>query len=228
MLSTIRSLAAARPSLWQEIWQFLSDKYFSVSFEDYQYENIRLTSSTFFSAQGIIIAVFLGMIVAAALSLFQKRTLGDLVRALDRESCYDGERAKTLEELGLLRSTAIKEALRRGTALGRVVRCVGQDEYLAAQAQKRAEFEAEQAAGPKKSRKKWRDVPYKYDFMTDRFYIPEDKAFGAISQFSKKGSDPLMLALTVVICVGLMILCCFLLPEMLQLADNFAGVFRNP
>lgn len=221
-------LTATSPSLWQEMWQFLSDKYFSVSFEDYNYDHITLSSSSFFSVQGIIIAVFLGMIVAAAMTLFQKRTLGDLVRALDRESCYDATSAKTLEELGLLRSAAIKQALRRGTSLGRIVHCVEQEEYLTAQAQKREAFEAEQAAIPRKSaRRAWRDVPYKHDFMTDRFYIPEDKAFGAISHFSKKGSDPLTFGLTIVICIALMMLCCFLLPEMLKLADNFIGVFRN-
>lgn len=223
-----RGLSAANPSMLQEIWQFLSDKYFSVNFEDYNYENIQLTSNTFFSVQSIIIALFLGMIVAAVMSLFQKRTLGDLVRALDRESCYDAERAKTLEELGLLRSAVIKQALRSGTSLRRVVRCVGEDEYIASQAEKRAAFEQEQAAVERKSaRKKWHDIPYRYDFMSDRFYIPEDKAFGAITHFNKKGSDPLMLALTVVICIALMVLCCFLLPEMIKLADNFVGVFKN-
>ena len=79
-----------------------------------------------------------GVIAAAALSMFQKRTLGDLVRALDREDANEPSRAMTLEQLGLIRNTAIKSDLRHGTALRRVVRCVEEENYLASQAEKKA------------------------------------------------------------------------------------------
>lgn len=227
MSSVFHRLLSKSPTVFEEIWQFISDKYFSVSFEEYQYEHIRLTENSFFSMSYIIIALFLGVIIAAAMSLFQKRTLGDLVRALDRESCYAPDTAKTLEELGFLKNAAVREALRRGSSLRRVVRCAGEQDYLEAQAQKRAAFEAEQAAKEKRSdRKKWRDIPYRYDFSTDRFYIPEELAFGATTHFDKKGTNPLVFVFTVIGCVIIASLCCFLLPEMLKLADNFVGVFR--
>ena len=227
MPSVFHRLATKAPTVFEEMWQFIKDKYFSVSFEEYQYDNITLTENSFFSMSYIILAIFGGIIIAAALSLFQKRTLGDLVRAIDRESCYTPESAKTLEELGFLKNTAVREALRRGTSLRRVVRCVGEENYLAAQAEKRAAFEAEQADSKgKRPRKQWKDVPYRYDFSVDRFYIPEDKAFGAITHFDKKGTDPLVFAFTVIGCIIVASLCCFLLPEMLKLADNFVNVFR--
>lgn len=220
-------LTAKQPTLLQEIWQYLSDKYFAVRFEDYTYKHISLSSNKFFSAQSIIIAIFLGVIIAAAMSLFQKRTLGDLVRALDRESCTTPEKAKTLSELGLLRNSAVKQDLRRGASLRRVVRCVGEEEYLAAQAEKRKIFEAEQAEKKdRRERGKWKEIPYRYDFSTDRFYIPEDLVYGAAVQFDQKGTNPLTLIFTIVACIALMMLCCYLLPEMLQLADNFVGVFK--
>ncbi|MBR0443001.1 MAG: hypothetical protein IIX15_01540 [Clostridia bacterium] len=221
-------ILAAVPSVWQEMWQFLSDKYFSVNFEEYNYEHITLSSNKFFSAQSIIIALFLGVIIAAALSLFQKRTLGDLVRALDRENCTTPESAKTLAELGLLRNSAVRQDLRSGTSLRRVVRCVGEEHYRAEQEEKRKIFEAEQMAKQnKRERGKWKEIPYKYDFSTDRFYIPERLIFGATTQFDKKGTNPLTFALTVIVCIVLMILCCRMLPEMLQLADNFISVFKK-
>lgn len=221
-------LTAKNPTLLQEIWQYLSDKYFAVNFEDHTYEHITLSSNQFFSAQSIIIALFLGVMIAAALSLFQKRTLGDLVRALDRDGCTTPEKAKTLAELGLLRNSAIKQDLRRGASLRRVVRCVGEEEYTAEQEQKRKIFEAEQAAKQnRRERGKWKEIPYRYDFSTDRFYIPEDLVYGASVQFDKKGTNPLTLVFTVVACIALMMLCCYLLPEMLQLADNFVGVFKG-
>jgi len=139
---------------------------------------------------------------------------------------YDVEHAKTLHELGLLRASSIKSAMRRKTVFARTVKCVGEEEYLAEQKQKREAFEAEQAKIENKlRRKKWRDVPYRYDFSTDRFYIPEDKVFGALTLFNKKGTNPLNFIFVIVICIALMVLCCYLLPEMVQLADNFVGVF---
>lgn len=220
-------LTAKQPTLLQEIWQYLSDKYFAVRFEEHDYQHITLSSNKFFSAQSIIIAIFLGVIIAAAMSLFQKRTLGDLVRALDREGCTTPEKAKTLSELGLLRNSAVKQDLRRGASLRRVVRCVGEEEYLAAQAEKRKIFEAEQKAKEnRRERGKWKEIPYRYNFSTDRFYIPEDLVYGAAVQFDQKGTNPLTLIFTIVACIALMMLCCYLLPEMLQLADNFVGVFK--
>ena len=219
---------AAAQSVWQEIWYFLSNKYFDVDFDEYAYEHIALGNNPQFTAQGIIIALFLGVIIAAAMSLFQKRTLGDLVRALDREGCTSPESAKTLEELGLLRNSAIKQDLRNGSSLRRVVRCAGEEQYWADQAEKREIFEAEQAAKEnRRERGKWKEIPYKYDFATDRFYIPEHLMFGATTHFSKKGTNPLVFAFAVIVCIVLMMLCCHLLPEMLQLADNFVGVFKN-
>ena len=224
MLSFFYRSPDEEPTLLEEMWTFLQEKCFSVSFEEYQYDNITLTENTFFSMSYIILAIFVGIIIAAALSLFQKRTLGDLVRALDRNDCYTPESAKTLEELGFLKNSAVREALRRGTSLRRVVRCAGEQEYLAAQAEKRAQFEAEHAG--KSDRKKWKDIPYHHDFSTDRFYIPEELAFGAITHFDQKGTNPLVFVFTVIACVVIASLCCFLLPEMLKLADNFISVFR--
>jgi hypothetical protein len=227
MSSIFHRPANRPPTFLEEVWQFIQDKYFSVSFEEYHYENITLTENTFFSLSYIILAIFAGIIIAAAISLFQKRTLGDLVRALDRESCYTPESAKTLEELGFLKNTAVRESLRRGTSLRRVVRCVGEQKHLADQAEKRAAFEAEQEAKEKKSdRLPWKDIPYRYDFTVERFYIPEELAFGAITHFDKKGTNPLVFVFTVIACLILASLCCFLLPEMVKLADNFVSVFR--
>jgi hypothetical protein len=101
---------------------------------------------------------------------------------------------------------------------------VGEEEYLAAQAKKRAAFEEENKGN---RRAKWKDIPYRYDFSTDRFYIPEDKVFGALTLFDKKGTNPLNFIFVVIVCIALMILCCYLLPEMVQLADNFIGVFAD-
>ena len=213
--------------LWKEIWQYITDKYFSVSLDGYHYSYISTASSTLLSARAMIAAIFVGIIIAAAIAMFQKRTLGDFVRALHREHCNSPEEAKTLEELGFLRNAAVKEGLRRGSSLGRVVRCVEKQAFEAEMEQKRLEFEAakrDKAAAP---RGKWKEIPYKIDFSTDRFYIPDELAYGAITHFSKKGTNPLVFAFTVIVCIAMISLCCSVLPEILQMVDNFIGVFKG-
>lgn len=189
-------------SVFSEMWTFLKDKYFSVDFVGYNYEHIRLGGNSFFSISAIIVALFLGVIVACAASLYQRRTLGDLVRALDREGAHAPETAKTLGELGLLKNTAIKGALRRGNVYGRMVVRVEPEEA-----------EGKSAAAP--------------DFSTDRFYLPEDKAFGALTHFDKKGTNPLVFAGVVILCIVLMSVCCRAVPELLQFADNFIGSMKG-
>ena len=214
---------AEEMSLIEELWQYFLNKYFSVRFEEHNYQNINLGSNSLLSAQVIILSMFLGIIIAAAIAMFQKRTLGDLVRALDREDANTPERAMTLEQLGLLRNAAIKEGLRRGTSLKRVIRCVEEEAYLAEQEQKREEL----AASDPKAAQKWKDIPYRYDFFQDHFYIPEDKMFGATSLFAKKGTDPLRFVITVIACIVFASVVCWLLPDMVQLADNFIGFFKE-
>lgn len=222
--------SSSEPSLFQELWEYITNKYFSVNLEDYDYQNISPSNGTLFSLQGIILAILLGVIVAAALSIFQKRTLGELVRALSRNGCNTPEKAMTLAELGLLRASAVKANLRRGSSLRRVVRCVEQESYEAAQREKRDAFLAEQSERSKKSKgkkpAKWRDIPYTYDFANDHFYIPEELRIGAEIQFDKKGSNPLLLVLALVLCLVLAALVCWLIPELLKLTDNFIGLFR--
>lgn len=210
-------------TLIRELWDYFVNKYFTVRFEDYNYQHISFNSNGFFSVRAIIIAMALGLIAAASLSMFQKRTLGDLVRALDREDANEAGRAMTLEQLGLIRNTAIKSDLRHGTALRRVVRCVEEDAYLAAQAEKKAAFEADMA----NRGKAWKEIPYKYDFYSDHFYIPSELMFGASVHFDQKGSNPLVFIFTVIACIVLASVACYMLPEMIQLADNFIGLIKG-
>ena len=184
------------PSLFSEIRAYLVDRYFSADFFDYDYAHISMGANAARSLPALIVAVFLGVIAACAVTLVQRRTLGDLVRALDREGATAPETAKTLGELGLLKNTAITSALRRGTVYGRAVVRVREAE--------------DTPDGP-------------FDFSTDRFYIPEEKMFSTLSRFDKKGANPVIFVGVALACVVLASLCCRALPELLQFIDNFIG-----
>ena len=219
--------ASAEPSLWEEIWTYLVDKYFTMDWYSYQYNHLAIGDNGLISIRTGVAALLLGVIIASALAVFQKRTLGDLVRAIDREWCVTAESAKTLTELGMIRNTAIKNDLRHGHALRRVVRCVEEEAYNAAREQKHQELIAAAEAGDAQAviaLKKWRDIPYHLNFETDHFYIPESLIYGADNQFDQKGTTPLTLLTCIVVCVVLLIAICFFLPEILQLTDNMIGM----
>jgi hypothetical protein len=211
------------PSLLRELWDYFVNTYFTVRFEEYDYQNFTVDTNGIFSFRAVVVALFLGLIVEAVIAMFQKRTLGDLVRALDRENANTPERAMTLEQLGLIRNSAIKQDLRHGTALKRVVRCVEEEEYIATMAEKRSAFEADE----NNKGKKWKEFPFQYDFYSHRFYIPDEMMFGATVHFNKKGTNPLVLTFAIIACLIFASLTCHLLPEMLQLADNFINLLKG-
>jgi hypothetical protein len=203
--------------------------------------------------------------------MYQKRTLGDLVRALQREDCISPDKAMTLEQLGLLRNTAIKQDLRHGTSLKRFVRCVGEEAYHASlnaaeqgipapeepeteapvDPEKKETTEPATAKAPAtetpetveealvaeaaalsqsisaieggKRRKAGKRAEYRYDFATDRFYIPESIIYSAEIHFDKKGTNPLIFAFVLVAAIIFAALVCFFLPELLKMIDNFIG-----
>ncbi len=225
----VRTLTASeQPSLMEEIWTYLVDRYFSIDWSSYRYEHVSIGNNGIISLRTGVAAILLGVILAAAIAMFQKRTLGDLVRAIDREECQTPESAKTLEELGLLRNAAIKSDLRHGSSLRRVVRCVEEEAWNASCAEKKATLQSLAETGDPNAiaeLKKYKEVPYRLNFATDHFYIPESLIYGAVDQFDKRGSTPLSLVLCMVLCVVLLAAVCFFLPELLQLTDNMIGMF---
>lgn len=227
LTALIYALSSSAPSLWEEIWTYLIDKYFSMDWHTYNYSYISVSDAGLISIRTGVAALLLGVIIAAALSVFQKRTLGDLVRAIDREWCVTPETAKTLTELGMIRNTAIKNDLRHGRALRRVVRCAEEEVYNAAREQQHKQLIADAETGDPiaiATLKKWRDIPYRLNFETDHFYIPENLIYGADNQFDKKGTTPLTLVTCIVVCVILLIAICFFLPEIIQMTDNMIGM----
>ena len=95
----------------------LIDELFSLNLGDY--DNLGISGSTLTGLRGIIVALFIGVIIGAISSMFNRRVLGDFVRALTSGGCRTPESAKTLAELGFLKNTAVRASLRAGGVLGR-------------------------------------------------------------------------------------------------------------
>ena len=146
----------------------LIDELFSLNLGDY--DNLGISGSTLTGLRGIIVALFIGAVIGAISSIFNKRVLGDFVRALTSEGCRTPEGAKTIAELGFLKNTAVRASLRAGGVLGRVVSCVEEDAYNASVVEKRIVYELRAAESGEKTAP-FRVVPYKRDIICAIFSI---------------------------------------------------------
>lgn len=218
-------------SFWEKVKLFFTyliqglNETFSLEFNDY--ENLSLSSVGLANLRGAIIAAFLGIILASILTLVNRRVHGDFVRSLIDEDCSTPAKAKTLYDLGYMKDSAVRGALRHGNTYRGVVRCVEQDEYNASVEKKRGEYNARvlqsgESAAPFKA------VEFEMDFNKAHFYIPAELHFTAGTRFDKKGANGWTIAITVVVCVFLLWGTLKLLPELLQLANNFVGMFDGP
>ncbi len=187
-------------SFLSELLHYLSERYFSVQFG--AYDNFSVSSGTGLVVRNIILALAIGFIAAALMTAYTRVVLGGFVRKLIAADALDASRARSLFELGYFRSVAIRRELSRGSSLRMVVRSSG-----------------EEAGAPANARKK-----PQLDFLTARFYIPEELRYRAEIRFDKKGSGRLTVILVVVAIIITAAALCFFLPDVLQLADNLITV----
>lgn len=214
-------LSEEEPSLLAELWEYFNNKYFSPEYGNY--ENISITPSSMTSFRMIVFAFFIGINLAAIYAIFNKRYLGDFARAVISCDALSPETAKTLTELGYLKNTVIRSSLKSGTTLRRVVKCVEEEEFYAGIEEKRREFEA--SGHPRGE--KFREASFKIDFETAHFYIPDELKYTAEIKFEKKGTNWLTFAGVFILSLALMILVFRLMPDMLQMTDNFLSMFSK-
>lgn len=211
-----------QPSLIAELWDYFIDKYFTLEFG--YYENINV-SSPLISASTVIVGLFIGIIVASGLAIFNKRVLGDFVRAIVRNGATSPEKAMTLSELGFLKNTAVRSALKRRGSLRSTVRCVEDDRADIAAGipirARMAELYPDVIPAPVKGAK-----PGRTDLNTAHFFIPEAERYTAEIRYEKKGTNWLVFFVVVVVCIFALSAVFFILPEMMQMLDNFISMVK--
>lgn len=196
------------------------------SLEMGQYENLGFGDFAFANLRNIIFGVVLGIIFASYLSIFNRRVHGDFVRSLIEQNCSTPATAKTLGELGYMKNTAVRSALKGGNTYRGLVRCVEAEEFYASREQARGEYEARVAAAGEKA-PPFLSPEYKHDFSVSRFYIPEDRHFTASMRFEKKGASLLTAVVITVVSIVLFWFILQFLPDIMQLLDNFVGMLNQ-
>lgn len=219
ILTNLSNDASAEPSLIKELWDYLSEKYFTLDLG--QYDNLGFSGQNggLINLSWAIVALCLGMVIAAILAVYEKRGLGEFVRKILSEECYTPEAAKTLAELGYLKNAAVRGALRSGS-LSKVVKCVQKEAYDAEIAKKREEYEQNAQPGAPK----FKSFAYRINYETDTFYIPKNESYAADVRYEKRGSGLVSVLIVAGIAVLLAAFIIFMLPEVLQLLDNFIGM----
>ena len=211
-------------SLIRELLLYLKETYFSVELR--AYENLRFDTNAPATFQSIIIALAVGVILAAGWSTYTRSVLGGFVRALLKEEANSPEKAKTLYELGFFRNAAVRRELWRGVDLRKIVKTVGENDGALAPDTAKTESEPTEEPTPTATaesvteEKKEALTPEKPDFLTARYYIPEDLRYRAELRYRKRGSSWGLFAVTVVVAIVLAALLGRFLPDLLQLADN--------
>ena len=191
-----------------------------------EYENLGFGDFAFTNLRGIIIGMVAGIIIAAYLSIFNKRVHGSFVSSVIELGASTPSTAKTLSELGYMKNSAVRSAIRSGNTYRGILRCVEAEEYYFARELARGEYEAKVAASGV-SAPPFESPEFKFDFEKAHFYIPEDKHFSASTRFEKKGTSVFSGVVMTLISVALLWAILKFLPDIMQLLDNFVGMING-
>ncbi len=173
------------------------------------YEHFELYNP-FITVDLIVWSLFAGIVIASLLAVYNKRLIGGLVKTLLSEECFSPEKAKTIVELGYGTDWIIKNALRTDNALRRLVMRIDEEKEPEA---------ADKPTAKKPEFRKHENI----DFLTARFYIPEELKYRAEVRYASRGTDFFTLIIGVVICAAAAFAAVIVIPDLIQLIDNFLG-----
>lgn len=210
-------------SLFVELWEYFVDTYFSPEMP--HTDNISLGTGTLVTMKTIIIGLTLGLIFASFVTMYNKKYIGGFVRKLLKEECLDRDRAKTLDELGYIKSFGVRRAIGSSGTLVLWVKCVEEDEFKAEMDKKRVEFEEAHQNDPKPP--KFKEIEFKRNTKTMHFYLPEEKKYAADIKFDAKGATVRSFVLVAVVSILLCAFLSYMLPDIVKMIDNFISVMRN-
>ena len=215
-------------SLIHELLNYIYEEYFTVDFG--VYENFTIGATTADTIRTLIPALAIALVIASLMTARLRVNMGRFVRRLLKNECLSPDRAKTLSELELFRNASIRRELSRGTSLRMVVdgTDTGVGTYLdqtlqsdsdAKNAENAPTVRENETAKDKRNGKKGSAARRKIDFLTARFYVPEDLKHRADVRFDSRGSGWAPAIASVAVVIFLTILLCWLLPHVLWLAD---------
>ena len=154
----------------------------------------------------VVVCIYIGIVAACAVAIYQRRLMGDYIRALIGAGALDREHAKTLAELGYEKRLPVKRALRgAGLFAGTVY-----------EASEEVEFDREDHALPV-----YRES---FDAEKARFYIPEPLKYRAEVRFEKKGSHIMALIAGAILFAVIVVLMLIYKERIVSLVSEWLGL----
>jgi len=182
-------------------------KFFTPNFGTYEHMTFFNDPTAF---KIIVLGIYIGLIIASLFTFYNRRVLGGFVRKLDSEGALAPENAKTLDELGYGKNFFVKQSLRRGYSLRKVINYVPDDDS-------RSGGNLARAAA----------IREKVDFDKDSFYLPEEKRDLTVQRFRAQGSGVLSIVLLAVLGLIAAVLILKLSPFVVNIFESIAEGFSN-
>ena len=206
---------------WNEFWNSLIagiKDFFNPTLTGYS--NLNFGSDKLVNIHVIVFGIFIGVMIAAAYSIYTKQILGKFVRALIKEDILSPETAKTPEELGFGKNLPVLYGLRSYT-LGRVVSSVEKDGFIKeTNAARKAHEEAREEAKKQGKRiPQFKEPKFTKNVRECRYYIPEKDKYTAEMRFNPNGSGYITFFFVLLVSVMCIVIIYALLPHILAFAD---------
>lgn len=185
----------------KELFESIKTHYFTIEYGEYNNLGIDPYNQNGISIEALIFFAMIGMVIACFAASFNKGTLGSFVRTLIRNECFSAESAKTLDELGFLKNTAVRSSLKKGF-LRKFVHCVEDEAGTLISSENKSGTVA---------------------FNDAHFYIPEEDKYRVEVRFEGKKTHPFTFVLMIVIAIVLTVFVIKVLPNLLSMLDDFVG-----
>ena len=156
----------------------------------------------------IIICLFIGVVVAAAISLYHKYVLGSFIRFLRSSGACDENTAIRLDTTKFCNNVFVKTAIKNGRTYAGVLRSVlpkgaPDTEKMSAKDKRRAE---------------------KLLLTQSGYYIPEELSFRADNIFSKRGTSVFSALFGILLFLIVAAVSLLIVPDIVQLFKNWTGL----
>ena len=194
MNNLLFSLAANGKSTVEEMWDYFVENYLSGSGD---YPNLGLTENSIISLPVILAGLVIGAFLAVIVAGYDNKITGGFVREMLYKGAVGKENALTLIDMELGARSPISRALRKSTALRRIVRCVEEEDYYAELKRQREEHEKKR----EEAKRKDCPPPRREECPEDRppQPPPERGLLSRLLPFDIKGDDLLLLGIALLL-----------------------------
>ena len=213
--------ALSAGAVFSELWENFYNSFIA---SENTYEHIDMNGTV--PIQWVVIAIFVGIAIAAVAAVIEKRVHGAFVQKLIDDGCLSAESAKTLPELDFADKLLIRYSVAKSVNLRRVVRCREEEKFDADNLEVALRYGEMRKENPKLP-KTFKPRSFKVRPDEHHFYIPEELKYTAEIKFDRKGTSLKNTVVSLALIVVALVVVILFLPSVLNLVDGVVGAFKG-